>query len=99
MDAYQEALDLAVYLRQVIEEDKLVRSAAQASQEYKGHQGLSERETMHLITVHDSQIEVRPTSTCSCGWESGPQMTAAQARDEWERHIEREITYRTGGIK
>lgn len=84
MDAYQEALDLAVYLRQAIQE-RMPDPTLKA---------IPPEDTIHIIAVHDKQLEVKPYSTCSCGWVSGPQMTAAQAREEWDEHFARETSNR-----
>lgn len=93
MDAYQEALDLAVYLRQAIEErDEFDNQMEKVKETMETEPTYS----MHIVTLHDQYLEIKPYSTCSCGWESGPQMTAAQAREEWENHCEETIAVEKG---
>lgn len=85
MDAYQEALDLVVYLRQVIEERDYPLQPPETANEANE----PESSVIHILTLHNFAIEEKPYSTCSCNWTSGPQMTEGQAREEWLKHVGR----------
>ena len=57
VDAYQEVLDLSVYLRQEIEERQSMRDAVVAAQKIAGVQGLKSHDIAGILTILAERVE------------------------------------------